>query len=80
MRDTFNLLALLPHPSRDGASSGAAPKPDRGAQDPRLALHAADLRSRLRHVCRDWKEDDFEEVVQRMARMKVRWSELDRAD
>lgn len=80
MRDTMHFFSMISHSSRDGAESGGSPKGDRRVPDGRVALFADDLRSRLRCVCGHWEEDDFEKIVQRIARMKVRWSELDRAD
>jgi hypothetical protein len=41
---------------------------------------ADDIRRRLAFICAEWSEPDFEAVVQRIARMKMRWMELDRAD
>ena len=54
--------------------------PKRRASDGPVALLADDIRYRLAPVCSDWSEREFEAVVQRIARMKVRWRELDRAD
>ena len=53
---------------------------ERRVVDPRIALIADDLRFRLRRVCPDWAEDEFEALVQRITRMKLRWMELDRGD
>ena len=45
------------------------------ATDPQLARHVAELRSRLRPVCRDWDEASFEALVIDIARSKVRWAQ-----
>ena len=57
--------------------------PDRGGDlpseprpaDPRVAALADDLRRRLRPVCRDWDDADFEAVIERIAGIKARWTE-----
>jgi hypothetical protein len=54
--------------------------PQRRATDGPVAMLADDIRQRLGPICRDWREDDFEAVVHRIARMKMRWIELGRAD
>jgi hypothetical protein len=54
--------------------------PQRRATDGPVAFLADDIRQRLAPICRDWSEHEFESVVQRIARMKLRWMELDRAD
>jgi hypothetical protein len=48
--------------------------PNVGPADSQLALLVAELRERLRPACRDWEEADFEALVQRIARLKVRWA------
>ncbi len=60
-------------PSPHGAVAAAAGE---GA-DARLERHVADLRTRLRPICRDWDEAAFEALVLRMARTKVRWAATD---
>ncbi len=57
-----------------------SPRPGRGAPgqeltDARLSLVADDLRQRLRSVCGEWSEAEFENVVQLIARTKVRWAD-----
>ena len=54
--------------------------PLRRATDGPVAMLADDIRQRLAPICREWSERDFEAVVQRIARMKLRWMELNRAD
>jgi hypothetical protein len=54
--------------------------PKRRVSDGPVALLANDIRSRLAPICSEWSEREFETVVQRIARMKVRWMDLDRAD
>ncbi len=53
----------------DGVAYGA------GRADPRVERHVAELRGRLRPVCREWPEAEFDALVQRIARTKVRWNE-----
>jgi hypothetical protein len=43
--------------------------------DPRYALFVAHLAARLRPVCAGWDEAEFQALVQRIARMKVRWGD-----
>jgi hypothetical protein len=59
----------LPASGADGSGDGSAPV------DPALVRQIAELRGRLRPVCRDWGEAEFEAVVHRIARRKVRWDE-----
>ena len=54
--------------------------PQRRASDGPVAMLADDIRHRLAPICSQWSEHDLEIVVQRIARLKVRWMELDRAD
>jgi hypothetical protein len=42
-----------------------------------LAGHVADLKTRLRPICRDWDEAAFEALVLHMARTKVAWAAAD---
>jgi hypothetical protein len=39
-----------------------------------LARHVADLKTRLRPICRDWDEAAFEALVLRMVRTKMSWA------
>jgi hypothetical protein len=64
--------ALPPDGSLGERRVGAAPV------DPRLERLAAELRGRLRPACRNWGDAEFEAVVQRIARTKLRW--IDRRD
>jgi len=52
------------------AADGAGP----GDADPRIAAVSARLAERLRPICVGWDEARFEALVQRMARVKLRWS------
>jgi hypothetical protein len=45
------------------------------AGDARVAPLLDDLRRRLRPACRDWSEAEFEAVIQRIARAKLRWTD-----
>ncbi len=45
------------------------------AADPRLARHVAELRTRLGLVCRAWREPEFEALLHRIARTKMRWDD-----
>jgi hypothetical protein len=45
------------------------------APDGRLAALVLDVRRRLRPVCVDWGEAEFEALVHRIARTKLRWVE-----
>jgi hypothetical protein len=45
--------------------------------DARLERHVADLRTRLRPVCRDWDAAAFEALVLRIAQTKVRWADVE---
>ncbi len=49
-----------------------------GDADPRLARRVAELRTRLRSVCREWTEPEFEALLHRIARMQVRWDDAPR--
>lgn len=80
MRDTHHLSSSNSQPARDRASRGGAFSRERWPTDPRIARFADDLRERLRHVCGDWEEVEFEALVQQIARMKLRWADLDRED
>jgi hypothetical protein len=62
----------------DGVGAPPAEAPARPPADPRLALVVAELRRRLRPVCRDWADPEFEALVHRIARTKLRWA--DRAE
>jgi hypothetical protein len=46
---------------------------DGAAADARLATLAASLAARLRGVCADWEAGEFDNLVERIARTKLRW-------
>ncbi len=48
------------------------------AADARLPALTASLAARLRAVCRDWDAAEFDALVERIARTKLRWA--DRGD
>ncbi len=60
------------------AMPAAASGPDGAAADARLSALAASLATRLRAVCADWDAGEFDALVQRIARTKLRWA--DRGD
>ena len=60
--------------SSDGATARVRGDTPADGGDPQLAQHVAELRSRLRPVCRDWDEATFEALVLSIARSKVRWA------
>ena len=57
------------------ATPGAAPGPDGAAADARLSALAASLATRLRGVCGEWDVGEFDTLVQRIARTKLRWAD-----
>ncbi len=60
----------------DGSSTpSAAAGPDAAAADVRLSALAASLATRLRGVCADWDAGEFDALVQRIARTKLRWTD-----
>jgi hypothetical protein len=58
---------------RARAHRQASHTPEPGSDDTRVALLLGDLRCRLRPVCGHWSEAEFEAVILRIARTKVRW-------
>ncbi|HEX5971528.1 MAG TPA: hypothetical protein VFY85_06350 [Gemmatimonadaceae bacterium] len=86
MRDSHHDQSSTPDVGderRPGDARELAPDPwppKRRATDGPIAMIADDIRQRLAPICRDWSEHDFEVVVQRIARMKLRWMQLDRVD
>ena len=59
-----------------GDESGRGARAGRSA-DPAaqwMAMLVADLRQRLRPVCHDWDDQEFEALVRRIARIKARWA------
>ena len=63
-----------PPPDEPG-SSGAGEAGHAENADPRLASQVAELSMRLRAVCADWREAEFDALVQRIARTKLRWAD-----
>ena len=57
------------------AMPAAASGPDGAAADARLSALAASLAARLRAVCADWDAGEFDALVERMARTKLRWAD-----
>ena len=49
--------------------------PPGGAADARLAALTASLATRLRAVCDDWEAAEFDALVERIARTKLRWAD-----
>jgi hypothetical protein len=66
-------MAQSPQPvlSAIRADDAAMPAPS----DARAAPLLDDLRRRLRPACQDWSEEEFEGVIQRIARAKLRWTD-----
>ena len=67
----------LPEGRLRGSSASSS---DRRTTEARIELFANDVRSRIRPVCTHWDEDEFEVLVQRIAQMKLRWTETGRGD
>lgn len=63
---------LAPWGSSGVRASGAS---EREPVDPRLPVVADDLRLRLRSVCAEWSEAEFEDMILRIARTKVHWTD-----
>ncbi len=60
----------------DGRSTpSAAAGPDAATVDARLSALAASLATRLRGVCADWDAREFDALVERIARTKLRWTD-----
>jgi hypothetical protein len=53
---------------------------EQSAADFQVALVANDVRRRLRPVCDDWDDAEFETLVQRIAEIKSRWRDAGRGD
>ena len=66
----------MPHASTEPSPGGE--RGDRGV--PRLCDVEAELRMRLRAVCGDWQDGEFDALVRHMARTKVAWAEARRLD
>jgi hypothetical protein len=64
--------------SRAGGAAASGDGAGTGPASPGLAREVAELRERLRPVCRDWGDAEFEALVQRMARTKLRWADGER--
>ena len=58
-----------------GLTLGAASGPDGAAADVRLSALAASLATRLRGVCAGWDAGEFDALVERIARTKLRWAD-----
>jgi hypothetical protein len=60
----------------DGSSTlSAAAGPDAATVDARLSALAGSLATRLRAVCADWDAGEFDALVERIARTKLRWAD-----
>ena len=60
----------------DGSSTpSAAAAPDAATADVRLSALAASLATRLRAVCVDWDAGEFDALVERIVRTKLRWAD-----
>ena len=46
----------------------------------RVRRHAEDLRRRLKPVCFEWSDEEFERLVAQIAQTKVRGEDVGRAD
>ena len=66
-------MPQLPKPVLSAMPADDAAEPAPG--DARVATLLDDLRRRLRPACRDWSEAEFEAVIQRIARAKLRWTD-----
>lgn len=53
------------------------PEPAAVRADPRLAPQMAGLAARLGPACRHWEPAAFAALVERIARMQLRWSDRD---
>ena len=81
-RSTWRRAMRAQRPEESGISGddGAAGSSDgtvagTGDADARFACHVAELRTRLRWVCREWREPEFEALLHRIALTKVRWDD-----
>lgn len=77
----------MPVSTTDPASAGdPSPEPERRytsaetrvLRSRELEEIAADIAGRIRHVCANLPEDEFEQLALDMARMKLRFRDLDR--
>jgi hypothetical protein len=59
----------------DGSSTPSAAAGPDAATDVRLSVLAASLATRLRVVCADWEVGEFDALVERIARTKLRWTD-----
>lgn len=59
----------MPTPFGTGLAGGGVPAADR------LTPLVTDLQRRLRPLCRDWDEAEFDALVDRIARCKLRWAD-----
>ena len=60
-----------------GVDAGAGVGIDTGPEDgdPRFVSLVAQVARRLRPSCAEWEEQEFQALVRRIARMKVRWDD-----
>lgn len=61
---------------REGDPSGEAGSGTAGE----LARLAAEIAARVRPACRDWCDAEFDALVRKIARTKLRWAEAERRD
>ena len=66
-------LMTTPSKTPAGGAHDAATFDGRGSLDARVSPLAASLAQRLAAVCRNWDAAEFDALVQRIARMKLRW-------
>ncbi len=72
----FAWTMKMPVPrSSDSAAAHASGVGGAPAADARLAVLTASLAERLRAVCRDWEAAEFDALVDRIARTKLRWTD-----
>jgi hypothetical protein len=69
------MRAVPPERARAGGADRPGDGTSTGPANPGLARQVAELSARLRPVCQDWGEAEFEALVLHIARMKVRWAE-----
>jgi hypothetical protein len=63
-------------PAGDGVGHGVGEgEPGDAGTELRLAGLTGDLRRRLRPACHGWSEAEFEALVDRLARIKLRWAD-----
>lgn len=80
MRDSHQVPSSTTRKSPELPRPGTGRAGQREVFDSRLTLLTADLRRRLRRVCQHWDDAEFDALVQKIARTKMRWGDPDRAD